>query len=583
MTQAATPSPPPNDIATRARSFVRRRGVWLAVAAGLVVLILVGRGFTKHDKAGADAIPVEPVERRSIAVTIEATGTVEPIDLIEIKSKASGQIVNMPVEVGSVVKKGDLLAQIDPRDVQNQYAQTLAALKAAQSKVDVSNAQKQRSDQLYQQQVITAPEHEAAVLDLSSSQASLVKARTDLDLAQQRRDDATLRAPIAGTVIAQTVSNGQVISSATSSASGGTSLLTMADLSRVRMRALVSESDVGNVRPGQTATITVDAYPQQSFVGTVEKVEPQAVVQQSLTLFPVLISLRNDQGLLLPGMNGEVSMLVNQRDNVLAVPVDAVRSVREIGAVAVALGMNGDTVRARVQRQVQAQSFASRAAGDSGAGGGFSGARRGGAGGGPGMGAAAGVAGASADPVAGGGSGGPPDSVRAAWRRMREAGIVPSDSARAAFRRMRGGAGSRGPGGWGGGGSFGGGGAGASGATAGGSGAMGSGGRSFAGGGGGRGRAQVVFVKTAKGLEPRAVRIGISDFDYAEVVDGLKEGEQVALLGVAEAMAQRKQTQSQIRQRVGTGPVPGAGGGGAGRGGGGAGGGGGTRGGGGGR
>src|SRR6266850_5008631 len=252
MTQPATPSPRPNDIATRVRSFARRRGVWLAVAAGVVVLILVGRGFTKHDKAGADAVPVEAVERRSIAVTIQATGTVEPIDLIEIKSKASGQIVNMPVQVGSVVKKGDLLAQIDPRDVQNQYAQALAALKAAQSKVDVSKAQNQRSDQLFQQQVITAPEREAAVLDLSSSQAQLVKARTDLDLAQQRRDDATLRAPISGTVIVQTVSNGQVISSATSSASGGTSLLTMADLSRVRMRALVSEADVGNVRPGQT-------------------------------------------------------------------------------------------------------------------------------------------------------------------------------------------------------------------------------------------------------------------------------------------------------------------------------------------
>jgi HlyD family secretion protein len=540
--------------------------VWLAVAAVLVVLILVGRGFTKHDKAGAETVPVEAVERRTIAVTIEATGTVEPIDLIEVKSKASGQIVNMPVEVGSVVRKGDLLAQIDPRDVQNQYAQTLAALKAAQSKVDVSRAQKQRSDQLYQQQVITAPEYEAAVLDLSSSQSQLVKARTDLDLAQQRRDDATLRAPISGTVIAQTVSNGQVISSATSSASGGTSLLTMADLSRVRMRALVSEADVGSVKPGQNATITVDAYPQQSFIGTVEKVEPQAVVQQSLTLFPVLISLRNDQGLLLPGMNGEVSMLVNRRDDVLAVPVDAVRSVREIGAVAAALGMNADTVRARVQRQVQAQSFASRAAGDSAAGGGFAGAR---------------------GPGAGGGQGGPPDSVRAAWRRMRGAGGMPSDSARAAFRRMRGGNGSggSGSGGWGGGGR---GGSGGSGASAGGSGAMGSGGRSFAGGaagagGGGRGRAQVVFVKTAKGLEPRAVRIGISDFDYSEVVDGLKEGEQVAMLGVAEAMAQRKQTQSQIRQRMGSGPVPGASGGGAGRGGGGAGGGGGTRGGGGGR
>ena len=173
----------------------------------------------------------------------------------------------MPVEVGSIVREGDLLAQIDTRDVQNQYDQALATLRAAQSKADMSRAQKKRADQLFEQGVITAAEHEAAKLDLANSQASLVKARTDLDLAQQRRDDATVRAPIAGTVLEQTVANGQVISSATSSASGGTTLLKMADLSRIRMRALVSETDVGNVRPGQSATVTVDAFPQQGFDG----------------------------------------------------------------------------------------------------------------------------------------------------------------------------------------------------------------------------------------------------------------------------------------------------------------------------
>src|SRR4029079_1428530 len=136
------------------------------------------------------------------------------------------------------------------------------------------------------------------------------------DLARQRLEDATVSAPITGTILSKTVSAGQVISSATSSSSGGTSMLTMADLTRIRLRAMVSETDIGSVRPGQAANVTVDAFPQRPFRGVVEKVEPQAVVQQSVTLFPVLISIANEGGLLLPGMNGEVSMLTAEHDDV---------------------------------------------------------------------------------------------------------------------------------------------------------------------------------------------------------------------------------------------------------------------------
>ena len=298
-----------------------RRPVWLVIAAIAAIAAVVVVRTVATRKAPTAAVPVETVERRDIAMTIEATGTVEPIDLVEVKSKASGQIVRMPVQVGSVVRAGDLLAQIDTRDVQNQYDQALAALRAAQAKVDVSKAQKKRSDELFFQQVITADEHDNATLDFANAQAQLVKARTDLDLARQRREDATVRAPIAGTVLEQLVSSGQVISSATSSASGGTSLLKMADLSRIRMRTLVNESDIGNVQPGQVATVTVEAFAQRTFAGRVEKIEPQAVVQQSVTMFPVLISLSNENRQLMPGMNGEVNMLVDQRQDVPAVPV----------------------------------------------------------------------------------------------------------------------------------------------------------------------------------------------------------------------------------------------------------------------
>jgi len=484
--------------------------VLVLVGLAAVAAVLVVRG-SRH-RSGAQEIMAVPVERRDIALTIEATGTVEPIDLVEVKSKASGQIVKMPVQVGSVVRRGDLLAQIDPRDVQNQYSQALAALQAAQAKVDISLIQKKRSDDLFVGQVITADEHESATLDYANAQAALVKARTDLDLARQRREDATVRAPIEGTVLDQAVSSGQVISSATSSASGGTTLLHMADLAKIRLRALVGETDIGNVQPGQTATVTVDAFPQRTFTGRVEKIEPQAVVQQSVTMFPVLISIANESHLLLPGMNGEVSMLVDQREGVPAIPVDAVRSAREMPVVAVALGLDPAKVRAQVDVQMKARAAARLGSSDSGSG------RRS---------RFAGGAGA--------------DSMRTRWRGR---GGSEADSARVGGR---GGTRAGGPG------------------------------RSSTGGPGRANRAQVAFVKTADGLEPRIVRLGLSDFDYAEVLDGVKEGEQVVLLGVAEAQASRADTQNRIRQRLGSGvpgvPGPGGGGGGGGaRGGGGGGG-----------
>src|SRR5690606_7640697 len=107
--------------------------------------------------------------------------------------------------------------------------------------------------------------------------------------------------------------------------------------------------DIGSVRSGLPATVVVDAYPDRPFRGTVEKIEPQAVVQQSVTMFPVLVSIENVEGLLKPGMNGEVSILIDRRENVLAVPNDAVRSVREAATAAAALGLDPERVMAQMR------------------------------------------------------------------------------------------------------------------------------------------------------------------------------------------------------------------------------------------
>ncbi len=169
------------------------------VAAAAAIASCTGK------KATSVPIPTAVIERRDIIVDASATGAVEPINVVEVKSKASGQITQMPVETGTMVKPGDLIVQLDTRDVKNQYDQAVADVRAAEARLQVSEAQKKRSDDLFQARIVTAQEHETAALDYANSQAQLVRARTNLDLAQQRLEDATVRAPIAGTVIEKTV------------------------------------------------------------------------------------------------------------------------------------------------------------------------------------------------------------------------------------------------------------------------------------------------------------------------------------------------------------------------------------------
>ncbi|HEU4335406.1 MAG TPA: efflux RND transporter periplasmic adaptor subunit [Candidatus Eisenbacteria bacterium] len=478
---------------------MKRGFPWIPALIAVVVVAIAGtlwlRG-KKEDAPASSALAFEAVGRRTLVVTIEATGTVEPINLVEVKSKASGQIVRMPVEVGSVVRPGALLVQIDTVDVMNDFRQASAALVAARVQAEVAAAQKKRAEELYASQTMTAQERESALLTDANAQSSLVRAGTDLENARLRLQDATVRAPIAGTVLEKPVAVGQMIASATSSVSGGTTILKMADLRRIRVRALVPESDIGGVRAGMPAAISVDAYPNRRFEGRVEKVEPQAVVQQSVTMFPVLLSIDNEEGLLLPGMNGEVVVTTANAMDALAVPVDAVRSLKDLGTIAEILGVSPDTLR--------------------------SGLRDGRSGGGDRAGAGA-AGGASV-----GAGGAAFDTTARAERRARRAGA------------RRGGAATQG---------------GPGGSTAGSAGAR-------SGSSSSTRNSLFAVVKTDAGFRARLVRLGVSNFDYAEVVSGLSEGDSVALLSVAEMQAERTGRMAQIRERMGSG-IPGASSGGA--------------------
>jgi HlyD family secretion protein len=548
-----------------------------------ITIALLALAACAKKKEQGFAIQTAPVMRRDIVVEAEATGVVEPINVVEVKSKASGQITQMPVETGSLVRPGDLLVQLDTRDVKNQFDQADADVKAALAKLTVSTAQRNRSDTLFAQRIITATEHEAATLDYANATAQLVRARTSLDLAQQRLEDATVKAPVVGTIIEKDVSLGQVIASATGTLGGGTTLLKMADLNQVRVRALVNETDIGAVRSGQTATVTVDAYPDRPFHGTVEKIEPQAVVQQSVTMFPVLITLSNREGLLRPGMNGETAILTDRRDAVLSVPNDAIRSMREVAQAAALLGLNPDTVR----RQLQAQ-FAML-----GNGGPQGDAPRQ-------VTISRGEVALTPEPAQQQGYQGygqplpdvtdkdcaavkdafakHPDAeqqLRTLMDKVRSGELdrsavrgesdkiyatvgVKADIARACRMKERAGGGAAGAGATGG----------RPDASAGAGGAARSGAKPGAAtrqAGAGNGAAQAAPVRMRPGLvfisdsgkyAPRVVRLGVSNYDYTEVVGGLKEGDQVAILSAAAMQFQRQQQNDRFRGMTGGG-VPG--------------------------
>ncbi len=291
----------------------------------------------------------EKVSRATIAVAAEASGVLEPIRVVEVKSKASGETLEVTAETGDKVEAGALLAKIDPRDVENAYQQAAADLEAARVKARITKSQKERLEALHKTQVATQLELELAVEAAANAQAALVRAQTNLQLAQERRRDVTIRAPIGGTLLERHVEPGGIITSATQNVSGGTVLFKMADLSAMQVRARVDETDIGKISPGQSVQVTVEAFAGRTFRGTVHKVEPQSVVEQNVTLFQVLVRLDNASGALRPGMNAEVTIEVDRREDVLTVPNGAIVTMRDAANAAKVLGVTEEALQAALR------------------------------------------------------------------------------------------------------------------------------------------------------------------------------------------------------------------------------------------
>lgn len=303
-----------------------------------LILVLALAACNKEEKAAL--YQEHPVERRTIVVSASAAGVIEPVRTVEVKSKASGEIIEMKVETGSNVKANQLLAVVDPRVPQNTLSQAQADLNVAKAQLEINKTKLDRSETLFKSRTITESEYEDARLSYVTANAQVVRAQTELENARIQMDDTRIRAPVDGTVISKQVELGTVISSPTRDVGGGTVLFTMANLDTVQIRTRIDETDIGQVTPGMPATTTVDAYPDRRFDGAVLKIEPQATVEQNVTMFPALVRIANPGHALMPGMNAEVEIHIGRREDVLAIPYAALRTQRDAPSAAAVLGLD---------------------------------------------------------------------------------------------------------------------------------------------------------------------------------------------------------------------------------------------------
>lgn len=333
-----------------------------------VAAIVAAAALLSCGDGSKPAVPYETavVERGDLAVVVEASGTIEPISSVEVKSKASGEILELGAEIGDSVAAGELLVRIDPRTPRNHVAQTEAAVAAAAARLVTARAQLARGDQLRAGNWINDAEHEALELAVANARAEEVASRVALENARIALEDTEVRAKAPGIILTRLVEPGQVISSPTQDVGGGTPLLTMADLRRVRARVRVDETDIGKLAAEIPARIRVSAYPGRTFGGVIEKIEPQAVVDQNVTLFAVLIHIENGENLLRPGMNVDAVFDVARREGVLTLPLMALRARRDIDVTAEILGVDAGGIRRQLAVPAENDGRARRARGANG-------------------------------------------------------------------------------------------------------------------------------------------------------------------------------------------------------------------------
>ena len=328
------PNSPPK---TQNRSS-RRSGRPFAIAAVLVALVLlVAWAWHRHNAAAASGgYRTEAVERGDIRVAISSTGTLSAISTVTVGSQISGQVTEVLVDFNSHVRKGDVLARIDPSTYEAQLEQGNAQIASAraqyaQAQATLRNAQADyaRKADLGKQELVAQSDVDLAraALDqaraqVNSAQAAINQQTASLKNTQVNIDRAVIRSPVDGVVLTRTIEPGQTVAASLQAPE----LFTIAeDLSKMQIELAVDESDIGQVHAGQAVSFSADAFPDRQFKGVVEQVRLAATTANNVVTYPVIVTVDNSDGTLLPGLTVNADIEVSNRANVLKLANAALR------------------------------------------------------------------------------------------------------------------------------------------------------------------------------------------------------------------------------------------------------------------
>ena len=309
----------------------------LTILAGLLIATtLTLSAFYGRGDAAAPEVTAEAVTRGSVVTTIAATGTLEAVTTVQVGSQVSGSIAALYADFNSIVKKGQVLARLDPSLYNSAIEQAQANLVKAQAdhertRVSLVDAESKlaRAKQLSDRQLIPANELDAAEVtratieaQLRSSSASVTQARASLEQARVNLAKTVITSPIDGIVISRNVDVGQTVAA---SMSAPTLYVIAADLSQMQLNASIDESDLGSVAEGQAVRFTVDAYPNDTFRGVVKQVRLNPVVTSNVVTYATIVTAPNADMKLKPGMTASLTIEVARRDDVLRAPAAALR------------------------------------------------------------------------------------------------------------------------------------------------------------------------------------------------------------------------------------------------------------------
>ena len=291
------------------------------VVAGVVLALLLG----KKEKQVL-VYQVTTLEPTTISSSVTATGTVEPIKQVEVGTQVSGIISKIYVDFNSVVKEGQLIAELDRSVLQADLESSRANLNSAKVEYDYQTRNFERIKGLYEKELVSATEFEQAQYSYDRARYSYTQAQSNYTKAQKNIGYAKIYSPIDGVVLSRAVDEGQTVASGFSTPT----LFTIAnDLTAMQVIANVDEADIGAVKEGQRVEFEVDAFPEDTFAGTVTQVRLQATTTSNVVTYQVVINAPNPEQKLMPGLTANITIYTLDQHDVLAVPVRALRFTPE--------------------------------------------------------------------------------------------------------------------------------------------------------------------------------------------------------------------------------------------------------------